>query len=145
LKNEVWEIIGGNPNRIQQLVRRCAGIEEIGKIVVEFLLSSLELTRQTLKEEVYLNPELVDAISMLRTSNSIDFGDLKNPNIGVKSLRILRGDFIPSNPTFGFIFRHGLEEVESMLKEAKKVSAQEKFHILKRFASRNFRSSQAGN
>jgi hypothetical protein len=135
LKEELWEIIGGSPMKVKNLVDECNGKEDIEEIVVEFLLGSLDTARQDLKKEVHRIPELTDLFSKLQTANSIDFSDFQNPDLDVKSVRVVEGEFVPSNPTIGFILRIGLEGVESTLKEAKKASVQQKVSLLKGMVS----------
>jgi hypothetical protein len=141
LKEELWEILGGNPNKLKNLVDECVGKKDIKEIVVEFLLRSLEDAVKSVNEELIRTPELADEFLKYQTQDSIYFRNIKLSISEIKSLRIVGSDFVPMNPTVGFVLRIGLEGMDNILKDTKGASVEEKVCVLKRLVSQAKNSS----
>jgi hypothetical protein len=131
LKEELWEIIGGSPMKVRNLVDECNDKDDVKEIIVQFLLTSLEDSLKSLNDDILRTPELSGVFSQFQRHDSIFFRTIKVQSSEIKSLRMMGRFFVPSNPTVGFILRVGLADIDKMLNEVGS-STQEKFDFLKK-------------
>jgi hypothetical protein len=128
LKEHVWQVLGGNPNRVQRLVNACNGKEDIDDIVVDFLFSCLQDAKKALDAELLRFPSLKELLKSFGSNRSIGTEEMPVPFSEVKCLRVIHNYLVPSNPTLNFLLHIGMDGLNL---NSERLSLQEKKEKLK--------------
>jgi hypothetical protein len=136
LTDEVWHIIGGDPNQFQRLVNACIGKDAIDEFVVDFLFSRLQDTSRALDLEILRFPSLREVLKGFRYKDSIGTAEFPVQFSDVKCLRVIHNYMVPSNPTIAFLLRIGLDGFP-LNAEIKSLSLKEKREKLKAMVTKS--------
>lgn len=140
LKEQVWEVLGGHPQLIQQLVDLCEGKDAIDEIVVDFLFVQLQNTLHEVNQEIKRLPDLKSALGKFAERPLVaSINDNESPydTSNVKCLRAIREELYPSDPTIAFLLRIGLDDLDVKNKNMNLKEKKEKLNALVARATSN--------
>lgn len=113
LKEEVWQVLGGNPNRIENLIDAVESGTDFKLDVVEFLFAALKSAKGSIATEMQLHSGLGAFLKQFETHDSVDFFD-SGFSIAddLKVLRPIQDFFVPNTPTIAFLLRLGVDIID---------------------------------